>query len=152
MGSSGGGYMTMWMAALHNKVAGGIISSAMTNTASLSPDYFYAQPAEPLPGVPSAGLPLCTAGIVSLAAPKPLWIMDGVLDGIPNPHLSEPEKQESLRRFREVQDEGRTAIRRVYDLLDIPSRCRTTWFEGGHLAGFHFLNIRSWLNNILPAD
>lgn len=151
MGSSGGGGMTTWMTALHDRVAGGIVSSAMTTVASAPADYFYAMPPDPLPDISPSHQPLCTAGILSLAAPKPLWIMDGVLDGIPNPHLTAAEKQEALRRFRAVQDEGRTAIRRVYDLLDSPSRCRTTWFEGGHLAGFHFLNIRSWLNDILPA-
>jgi predicted esterase len=146
MGSSGGGYMTTWMTALHPGVTGGIISSAMTTTASLPPDFFQTMPSGPLPDIRPDRTPLCMAGIASLAAPKPLWIMDGLLDGIDNPHLPEAEKQEALRRFKAVQDEGRQAIQQAYELLGAADRCRTTWFEGGHLAGFHFNNIHAWLS------
>ena len=144
MGSSGGGLMTLWMAGLHDRIAGGIVSSAMTTTAALPPDFFFAPQPDPLPDIRPSGIPLCTAGILSLGAPKPIWIMDGRLDGVGNPHLPEAEKRDVIRRFQAVQNEGRAAITRAYALLGAADRCRATWFKGGHLAGFNFENIRLW--------
>lgn len=146
MGSSGGGWMTQWLTALHDRVAGGIVSSAMTLVAAAPEGFFYTQAEGSLPALsPPAGVPLCSAAVTSLAAPKPIWVMDGLMDGIPDPHLPESEKQAALARFRSSQDQGRAAIRRVYEILDAPDRCRISWFDGGHLAGFHFNNIREWL-------
>jgi hypothetical protein len=66
-----------------------------------------------------------------------MWIVDGRDDlGIP------PNQRLEWRR---TMQQGRDAIRRVYERLDAGDRFVDTWLEGGHCAGMTAANVVSWL-------
>jgi hypothetical protein len=80
--------------------------------------------------------PLAGAPAGMLIAPRPLWIMDGRDDlGIP---------AEQRPQWRRTMQEGRDAIRKIYEALGAGDRYVDTWFEGGHCAGITRANVTGW--------
>ncbi len=155
MGSSGGGWMTIFMAGLHPHCAGGIVSSCDPQSASL-PDQYFSRTfgMESVTLHPPAVLPMPTASICSLAAPKPLWVMDGLWDtGIVPvlPHTPQ-EAQDAWAAWHKRANRGRDEIAHAYSLLNAQSNYQSSWFQGGHLAGFTLPNIAQWLSQHFPAQ
>lgn len=150
MGSSGGGWVTNFLLAADTRVAGGIVSSSLANLPSLPEQYFFQREADQQAGLhPPRELPLALATMLSLAAPRPLWIMDGKADPCyaledkrPRSHA---ETQAAFARWHAEADAGREEARRAYRRLGAEAQFQASWFEGVHLAGFSFNNIAHWL-------
>jgi predicted esterase len=155
MGSSGGGWMTLFMVGIHPHCAGGIISSCDPQPAAL-PDQYFSRTfgMESATLHPPAQLPMSTAAITSLAAPKPIWLMEGKWDTgiIPVLPHTPAEAQAAWAAWHNRADRGRAEIAQAYDLLNAPSNCQATWFEGGHLAGFTLDNIALWMKTHFNID
>ncbi|NQU96635.1 MAG: prolyl oligopeptidase family serine peptidase, partial [Chloroflexi bacterium] len=153
MGSSGGGYMTRFLVGGHEQVAGGIISSSPTVTDALPEHFFFRPEPKTMPAIhPPAHYPMADAAIVQLAAPRPVWIMDGLWDrcALPALPVTDSERQAIFEKWHKDGNVGREAIREVYRLLGVEERFRASWFDGDHLAGFHYRNIREWLLHYWP--
>lgn len=74
--------------------------------------------------------------------------MDGRQDGcycLPTLPHTEEEAQAAFARWHAAADAGREEIRRAYRLLGAEKNYQSSWFDGGHLAGFTFNNIAAWL-------
>jgi len=65
-----------------------------------------------------------------------MWLIDGLDDACVEP-AARPE-------WRRRMQEGRDAIRRVYEKLDAGDRLEDIWFEGGHCAGMTVQNAVRW--------
>jgi hypothetical protein len=142
----------MFVLAADERVAGGIVSSSVTTLPSLPEQYFYQPFAdENAPLNPPPFLPLAPATILCLAAPRPLWVMDGQCDRGVLPALpqTEAEAEAAFARWRAEANAGREEIRRAYRLLGAESEYQSSWFDGGHLAGFTFNNVASWLERVI---
>lgn len=150
MGSSGGGWATTFVMGADPRVAGGIVSSSLTTPPRLPDQYFFQMSGEGVfPVVPGPEYPLALGTIHCLAAPRPLWLMDGWDDPcfalatlLPQ---TEEKRQAALGKWRAENDAGRAEIARIYRLLGAEGRYQATWFQGLHLAGFTFNNIARWL-------
>ncbi len=148
MGSSGGGWLTLLLMAADVRLAGGIASSTPTTKPSLPEQYFYQVFENEEDEVdPTSSLPMSTATIGCLAAPRPLWVMDGRWDRqmIPPPPHTEAEEKSLFARNQARANAGREEIGRLYRALGASSRYEASWFDGGHMAGFTFRNIAKWL-------
>ncbi len=146
MGSSGGGWVTMFMLAADERVAGGIVSSSLANLPSL-PEHYFFQMHDSDAVLPEPQMPLAPATMLSLAAPRPLWIMDGKWDrGVlpPSPHTKETAAA-AFARWHAEANAGRDEVARMYRLMDAEHHFQASWFEGDHLAGFTLNNIAPWL-------
>jgi len=150
MGSSGGGLVTTFLMGADPRVAGGIVSSSLTTPPRLPDQYFFRRSAEKEPPLsPAPEYPLSLGTIHCLAAPRVLWLMDGVDDpcyALANmlPHTEE-ERKTAFGRWWAENDAGREEVGRIYRLLGAEENYQATWFEGLHLAGFTFNNIAKWL-------
>jgi len=146
MGSSGGGGMTLNLVGGHERITGGIISSAPPMATALPEHFFFRSEPRTLPLIRSE------AAIVQIGAPRPVWIMDGLWDrcALPALPVTESERQAIFEQWHLNSNAGREAIRDVYRLLGAEDRFRASWFDGDHLAGFHFRNIREWLLHYWP--
>jgi hypothetical protein len=146
MGSSGGGNTTRELLGGHERIAGGIVSSAAP-MAAVVPEHFFFRP-EP-PEMPSLR---ADAALVQTGAPRPVWIMDGRWDRCTLPALpvTDSERQAIFEKWHRDCEAGREAIRTVYRLLGAEERFRATWFDGDHLAGFNYRNIREWVLHYWP--
>lgn len=71
-----------------------------------------------------------------LIAPRPMWIIDG------NDDLDVPPAQRV--EWRRTMQQGRDAIRRVYDGLDAGHQLMDDWIEGGHCAGMTHEGVAAW--------
>lgn len=147
MGSSGGGATTQVLLGGHERIAGGIVSSAPPNAASIPEHFFFRAEPRELPALRT------DAALVQIGAPRPVWIMDGLWDrcALPALPVSDDERRAIFERWQRAANEGRDAIRRVYRLLEAESCFRSSWFDGDHLAGFHYRHIREWLLHYWPA-
>lgn len=138
-GCSGGGGLTYLFAAADERVVASIVSSTSA-----------ARPITPAPSgwfqrmlLPSGtriephGIePITGAPMGMLIAPRPMWIVDGRDDlGIPADQRAE---------WRRTMQQGRDAIRSVYERLDAADRFVDTWVEGGHCAGMTTTNVVAW--------
>lgn len=151
MGSSGGGWLTLLVLGADERVAGGIASSTVTTMPSLPEQYFYQVFADDEANIqPLPNFPLAPAMIGCLGAPRPLWIMDGLWDHVvlPPPPHSEAEKKSLFDRWHQEANEGRREIARIYRSFRASKSCQSSWFNGGHLAGFTFRNIAAWLERV----
>jgi hypothetical protein len=147
MGSSGGGLMTLF-SFFNPRCAGGIVSSSITLSASIPDQYFHRSArTDDVPLHPASFLPMASAAMCTLAAPRPLWVMDGRWDTgvLPTLPHSDADANKAWARWHAASDRGRSEIERAYRLLGHADRYQATWFEGGHLAGFTLANIALWL-------
>jgi len=153
MGSSGGGYMTRYLFGGHERVTGGIISSSPSAVDDLAEHFFFRSEPKELPALhPPANYPMADAAVVQLGAPKPVWIMDGLWDrcALPALPVTDEQRQAIFAQFHRDGNAGRDAVRHVYRLLGAEEKFRSSWFDGDHLAGFHYRNIREWLLHYWP--
>ncbi|NQU09447.1 acetylxylan esterase [bacterium] len=138
-GCSGGGGMTYQFAAVDERVAASIVSSTSAATpVTPAPDGWFHRMLLPAGArVEPYGIePISSAPMGMLIAPRPMWIMDGQDDlGIP------AEKRVEWRR---TMQQGRDAIRNIYDRLGAGDRMVDTWFDGGHCAGMTNANVVAW--------
>lgn len=152
MGSSGGGWMTMFLLAMDERIAAGIVSSSVSDLPALPPQYFH-RVLETRVGekdmVPPSHVPLAPASLLCLAAPRILWIMDGLCDRgiLSSANLTEEEARPEFWKWRDRSNAGRNEVKRIYELLGADGNYRSHWFEGDHLAGFTFRNIANWLHD-----
>lgn len=153
MGSSGGGWITMLVLGAAERVAGGIVSSSITTRPSLPEQYFdQTFGDENGPINPPPFLPLAPATILCLAAPRPLWIMDGKWDRgvLPSLPHTKDEAQAAFAKWHDEANAGRSEVARVYRLVGAQQHFQCSWFEGGHLAGFTLNHIAPWLKRVTP--
>ena len=146
MGSSGGGATTRDLLGGHEQIAGGIVSSASPMAGALPEHFFFRTEPRELPAWRAE------AALIQIGAPRPVWIMDGLWDrcALPALPVSDAERQAIFARWHRDANEGREAIRSVYAMLGAEERFRSSWFDGDHLAGFHYRNIREWLLHYWP--
>lgn len=149
MGSSGGGLMTTFLMGADERVAGGIVSSSLTMLPLLPDQYFFQKEQDGKAIIPPCEIPLAHATILCLAAPRPLWIMDGKDDPCYALHdklqRTAEERRAAFARWRVESNAGREEAARTYRLSGSEGNLQTSWFEGEHLAGFTFNNISGWL-------
>lgn len=150
MGSSGGGWMTLFLMGVDERLAGGIVSSSITTLPALPDQYFFQTLADENARInPPPQLPLAPATILCLAAPRALWIMDGKADPCYALTNKLPRTEEETRaafvRWHAEANAGREEVARIYRLLGATEQYEASWFEGVHLAGFTFNNIARWL-------
>jgi hypothetical protein len=150
MGGSGGGWVTTFLLGADERVAGGIDSSSPSTLPALPDQYFFQREAGQKAAInPPRELPLAAATMLCLAAPRPLWIMDGKDD--PGAAMSDmlprtdEEKRAAFARWHAESNAGREEVARVYRLLGAEDKLQASWFDGVHLAGFTFNNIAPWL-------
>lgn len=150
MGGSGGGWVTRFLLGADERVAGGIVSSSPSTTPLLPDQYFFQRADDKKAAInPPRELPLATATILCLAAPRPLWVMDGKDDpcyamGDMLPRTDE-EKRAAFARWHAESNAGQEEVARAYRLLGAEDKLQASWFDGVHLAGFTFNNIAPWL-------
>lgn len=148
MGSSGGGWLTLLMMGADERVSGGIVSSSLTTMPCLPEHYFFRTFIDENVSLePAQQFPLAPATIQCLAAPRVLWVMDGKWDKgiLPSLPVSKEEEDRIYAKWHESANAGREEIGRIYRLSGAEDNYRSSWFEGGHLAGFTMNNISVWL-------
>lgn len=139
MGCSGGGNLTYRFAAVDERVSAAMVISTMCPMPlrPTEPSYFHRMLAGRETEVDPWGVqPLGGAPMGMLVAPRPMWLIDGLDDACVEP-AARPE-------WRRRMQEGRDAIRRVYEKLDAGDRLEDIWFEGGHCAGMTVQNAVRW--------
>ena len=139
LGCSGGGAMTYWFAAADERVAVSVVSSTTWGSAApaVNDDYFDRMFVEPSRSIVSdPQMPIAGAPMGMLVPPRAMWIIDGRHDtGIP-----EPQRQ----AWRDQMQQGRDAIRRVYEAMDVDDRFEDEWFDAGHCGGMTVANVAGW--------
>ena len=135
LGCSGGGWSSLYFAAVDERVSAAIVSSTSICLPSDPPEgYFkhmFASATTKLQ--PNATLPCSSAHTGALVAPRPMWIMDGRNDsGI------SPENRPAWWAQSQI---ARDEIRHGYRLLGADDRYEDTWFDGGHCAGITTANV-----------
>ena len=152
-GASGGGNATGVLASLDERIGAAIVSSTgiyYLHRHTLPSDFFqhmrYQHPSD-APLVTES--PVMGADLLLLAAPRPLWIMDGKED-IAAAAVVDPTEDLRAPWYATV-NAARAAIGEGYALLGAEDRYRASWMEGGHCAGMTTENVvewfRRWLEN-----
>lgn len=144
LGCSGGGWSSMYFAAIDERVAAAIVSSTHLWLAADPPEgYFKHMFADASTRLqPGPWLPCATAHTGALVAPRPMWIMDGRDDAGIAP--------ESRPAWWAQSQAARDEIRHGYRVLGADDRYEDTWFDGGHCAGITTANaigyFRKWFS------
>jgi dienelactone hydrolase len=138
-GCSGGGNLTYAFAAADERVRASVVAStsATLSVQEAPPGWFHRMLLESNSRIEPCGIePISGAPMGMLIAPRPMWILDGVDDlGI-----SAAERAE----WRKSQQQGRDAIRRVYENLGAGDQLIDSWIEGGHCAGMTHEGVADW--------
>jgi hypothetical protein len=138
-GCSGGGGLTYTFAAADERVRVSIVSSttAARPVQPVPPGWFHRMLLDKSERIEPYGIePITGAPMGMLIAPRPMWIVDGI-DDLGVPEASRPA-------WRRQMQQGRDAIRRVYDSLGAGDCFVDNWLEGGHCAGMTHLGVADW--------